>query len=466
MDILFRPEFDEWRRIARKLVQEGAVPGNFNWIEDDESSESAVGLGTGLFKPRRLTLEEEMKPTFAVSQEFMHGAQYVACHRDPQKWMLMYRLIWRLVNENRNLLSIESDEDVRLFQVMMKQVTRDIHKMHAFVRFRKMSDDHYVAWHVPDHKIVKLGTPFFARRFHTMIWTIFTPYGIARWDGKELKFDKGCREDEAPKDPDELEELWKSYYSSIFNPARIKIKAMKREMPVRYWKTLPEAKIIGDLLVDAPRRVSEMIAVQPTSAAAFVPSGADINTLKAAAKDCRGCRLCLKATQTVFGEGPSDSSVVLIGEQPWDEEDLAGRPFVGPTGQLLDQALLEAGINREALYVTNAVKHFKYETQGQRRIHVNPEADEVAACSWWLDAELKSIQPKIIVCLGLTAAQAILGKAVRLGDVRGKFITSGYSSKTLVTAHPSSVLRMPEGIEREMAYQRLVADLKRVGPLS
>lgn len=192
----------------------------------------------------------------------------------------------------------------------------------------------------------------------------------------------------------------------------------------------------------------------------FVPEHPTLARLHDAAQSCRGCDLYLHATQAVLGEGPQKADVVLIGEQPGNEEDLAGRPFVGPSGRLLDRALQDAGIERSRVYITNAVKHFKFEERGKRRIHKKPSVGEVRACHPWLEAEFAIIRPAIIGCLGATAAQAILGNEFRLTKERGEPIDHPSGRKVVATVHPSSILRAPDPESREAAYAQFVKDLK------
>jgi uracil-DNA glycosylase family protein len=187
-----------------------------------------------------------------------------------------------------------------------------------------------------------------------------------------------------------------------------------------------------------------------------------LRSLRAAAADCRACPLWQRGTQTVFGEGAAHARVMLVGEQPGHEEDLAGRPFVGPAGKLLDRALEAAGIDREKVYVTNVVKHFKWEPRGKRRIHAKPNAGEIAACRPWLDAELELIKPEFLVCLGATAAQALLGRQFRVSKDRGRFVPSPLAPHVLATVHPSSILRAPDEETRHAEMARFVDDLTKV----
>jgi DNA polymerase len=196
------------------------------------------------------------------------------------------------------------------------------------------------------------------------------------------------------------------------------------------------------------------------SAAEFVPASKTLPALQSAARDCTGCDLYQHATQTVFGEGPRHAKVVFVGEQPGDQEDRAGRPFVGPAGRMLDQAMVEAGIPRNEAYITNAVKHFKWEPVGKRRKHKRPSAAEIAACRPWLEAELDALKPEIVVCLGATATQSVFGRQIKIGDARGHFAATPLSPQTFVTAHPSSILRQQEHDQQKAEYGKLVADLR------
>jgi uracil-DNA glycosylase family protein len=191
-----------------------------------------------------------------------------------------------------------------------------------------------------------------------------------------------------------------------------------------------------------------------------VPDTASLTNLKRAAKTCTACHLYQHATQTVFGEGPKAATLMLLGEQPGDQEDVAGKPFVGPAGKILDRALEEAGIDRAQVYVTNTVKHFKWEPRGKRRIHKKPNSREIAACRPWLEAELRTVNPGLLVCMGATAAQAVFGPKFRVTRDRGKVLAADIAAKVLATVHPSSLLRQPDEESREREYKLFVADLR------
>ena len=190
------------------------------------------------------------------------------------------------------------------------------------------------------------------------------------------------------------------------------------------------------------------------------PNTTNWSVVREAAEKCEACHLYKRATQTVFGEGPKSASIMLVGEQPGDYEDVAGKPFVGPAGKIMDRALEEAGIDRSQVYVTNAVKHFKWEPHGKRRIHQKPNSREIAACRPWLEAELRLVKPKLLVCLGATAGQAIFGSSFRVTRERGKVLSSKLAPKVLATVHPSSLLRQPDEESRQREYGLFVADLR------
>jgi DNA polymerase len=435
--------FSEFRDLARRLLAADLTPERVSW----EAS------GQSLFEE---TIPAGDIKALSVPKEYLELAELISLYRDPVKWTLLYRVLYRLLHGERSLLRIDIDDDVRELRLMEKALRRDMHKMTAFVRFRKV-DDHFIAWHKPDHLIVERMAPWFRNRFGNMRWSILTPDRSAHWDLDTLTYGPGVPRSDAP-DGDALEELWKDYYRSIFNPARVKIKAMKAEMPVRHWATLPEAQIIPELLLKADARVLKMSKEQKGSAAEFVPLAAGLDELQSAARQCKGCSLYEHATQVVFGEGPLHANVVMVGEQPGDEEDTKGHPFVGPAGRLLDKAMLEAGLDRSQIYVTNAVKHFKFEERGKRRIHAKPTGVEVSACRPWLEAELLVIKPKLVVCLGATAAQSLMGRDFRITSERARFFPHRWANELVATIHPSAILRTPpERYDEE--YGLLVRDL-------
>lgn len=476
--ILFVPTFAGWQKEARLALAHELHPQDLIWEEwageqpalplfDDAETHTGSGADNAV--------RPAVVPPFRVPREFVAMAKRVACHRDVRRWALLYAVLWRITHGEPRLLQIAVDYDVHELMRLDKAVRHDVHKMRAFVRFRQVSHDGaawYVAWFEPQHHIVELNAGFFRDRFAQMNWSILTPERCVHWDGNHLSFTAGVPRSEAP-DEDRTEELWKQYYGSIFNPARVKVQAMLSEMPKRYWKNLPEAALIPALLNEAPERVEKMrqdsamnAAPEHVSPAIASPPGTkDWAVLKKASHECRACPLWRNATQTVFGEGPTNARLVVVGEQPGDQEDLAGHPFVGPAGQLLDRAFEEAGIDRSQAYVTNAVKHFKWEPRGKRRLHQKPDTQEIAACRPWLMAELEILRPTVLLCLGGTAAASVFGRQVRVLTERGEVRETSLCAQTVVTVHPSSLLRTPDENARAEQYALFVRDLKRVARL-
>lgn len=471
-------DFEGWRKAARAAVLAGLPPHDLIW---QVGAEGADLFADGTVEP----IAGAEAPKFNVSRAFVELAETIVAHRDPGRFPLLYRLLWRL-RQTPQLLSDASDPDVDAARAMEKAIRRDIHKMHAFVRFREIAAEEgeeptYVAWFEPEHYIVDLAAPFFMRRFTGMRWAILTPYRSVVWDRETLSFGPGAAKTDVPGE-DRLEDYWRTYYASIFNPARLKLDAMRKEMPKKYWKNLPEAEIIGDLVREATNREAVMIAAEPTAPSRFASAIArqegasgdmvakaqaeessdpprSLAAARAAATHCTRCDLYGPATQVVFGEGPETAEMIFVGEQPGDKEDLAGRPFVGPAGAVLDKALADAGIERDKAYVTNAVKHFKYEPRGKFRLHKKPDSKEITACRYWLDLEKSFLQPKIIVALGASAGQALLGRTVRIGAERGRPIPQGNEAPIFITVHPSYLLRLPDEDAKQKEYARFVADL-------
>ncbi|BBO30784.1 hypothetical protein PLANPX_0396 [Lacipirellula parvula] len=481
MRVIEVEHFEAWRAAARELLREGVAAGDVDFFspsvqkslfggEDGDGGESDGGGGGDALQQRSVKGQgavAQRRDTPTVPPNFIKYARRVACHRDEQRWNLLYRLLWRLTTAEPNLLHVAFDDDVRRFDLMAKSVGRDAHKAQAFVRFRRIETEdgeQFVAWHRPDHRILRLVGPFFSRRFKSMRWTILTPDESASWDGAALTYGPGAPASAAPA-VDDLDEMWRSYYRSIFNPARIKLAMMRREMPVRYWAALPETQIIPEILAEAPARVAAMLkygaaGTRAVSAAEFLPEARDLDSLARAAAGCRGCELCERATQTVFGRGPSAARLVLVGEQPGDQEDQQGEPFVGSAGEVLNHALAAAGLARDEVYLTNAVKHFHWEPRGKQRLHKKPPSRAISACRSWLEAEMAAVAPRVLVCLGVTAAQAVLGRDTRALKTRGVPFASEWCERTIITWHPAASLRARIDGERERIARELAEHLQ------
>ncbi|MFK7732913.1 MAG: UdgX family uracil-DNA binding protein [Pseudomonadales bacterium] len=480
--IRFAPSFAAWQNAARTMLCNSIVPECCEWIPDTDSSKQSILLSSSASKKARTQRK--------VPRDLIPLLRAASCHSNDDRWALMYSVLWRISADEPHLLQLRSDPQVARLHKYESAVRRDAHKMKAFVRFRELDKGsptcgRFVAWFEPDHNIIEFTASFFQRRFSNMRWSILSPKGCAHWEGEPggaLWFTPACGKECAP-DNDQFEAAWKTYYKSIFNPARVKVSAMQSEMPQKYWKNLPEAETIVELIRSADQRVHSMQAElktqdtlhcgpRPPSPAAVLartiqePKNDPLQNLALRAVSCQRCRLCYRATQTVFGEGPSKARLVLVGEQPGDHEDLNGKPFVGPAGRVLDQALKEAGIDRGSVYVTNAVKHFKFKANGRTRIHQQPLRDEVRACYPWIEAELSIIRPEVVVGLGAVAALSLLGKNVKITEARGKPINGVLPSKTpaslLLSYHPSHALRSAgeDDYQYTNVYKALVADLK------
>jgi DNA polymerase len=445
--------FPAFRAAARELLQRNLPPEQVLW-QAERGQQALFGgtpvAATGSSRPLR------------IPAGYARLAENAAYHRDEARLDVMYRVAYRLTHGEPALLELTTDPDVLRLRELSQAVARDLHKMHAFVRFRRTETaegEHFVAWHRPDHPLLELAAPFFRERFANMRWTILTPEASCSWDLRDLRFSAGAPRSAAPTH-DELESLFIEYYRSIFNPARLNVRAMQAEMPTKHWPTLPETRVLAELTREAPERVREMLAQEPSAAGAYLPDHLTLPQLREAAAGCRACELHRFATRTVFGEGPPHAMIMLIGEQPGDEEDLAGKPFIGPAGQVLDRALGEAGIGRRDVYVTNAVKHFKFESKSERRLHKRPRPGEVRACRAWLDAELSAVKPAVVVCLGGTAAQSFSGARFNLLRYRGRVFSSPRARAWLATWHPSLILRVPQGAPSHERFAELAADLR------
>ncbi len=457
-------DFAGWREAARALRSAHVAPDATLWTVDGAALPMGDELPTGVASP------------FSVPREFMELADQVVLHRSGERFALLYRLLWRLQGE-AHLLRIASDPDVARARSFARDVSRAAHKMKAFVRFRLTTaedgEEAYVAWFEPAHRVTEATAPFFTRRFANQRFSILTPDACAHWDKRQLHFTPGADAADAPSE-DTLEDYWRAYYASIFNPARLKVAAMKREMPQRYWRNLPEAGLIPELIARAEAKTAHMVRAAPTEperrvvraavrASRDAPfdgeAPATLQEIAAGVQHCRRCDLWRHATQGVPGEGPRAAKLMFVGEQPGDQEDLAGHPFVGPAGKVLDRALAEAGVPRAETFVTNAVKHFKHELRGKRRIHKNPDAGEVTACRWWLDAERRIVRPRVIVALGGSAALGVFGKPTPVGRFRQQAIQLP-EAQGVVTYHPSYLLRVPDAEAKAKAYAMFLEDLR------
>lgn len=453
-----------FKRAARRLIADGVPPDAVSWGCDAAPGLFGAMLDEGLEAP---------SARFTVPAAVARLVEASACHADPERWALLYALLWRVRHGERELATIATDPLVHRLGRMRGEVAREIHRMHAFLRFRRderAATERYVAWFEPAHFVLEAAAPFFVDRFRGMSWSILTPLGTVHWDRVRLTGGPPARRGDAP-DEDAFEDAWRGYYESVFNPARVSPSTMRGHMPVRYWANMPEARSIAGLVRSAPARVAQMIEREVEMPTRRDPAKAVAAMKRQQPRTLEELNRIIAASppmvegsgRAILGEGPMGAAIAFVGEQPGDQEDLEGRPFAGPAGRLLDRALDEAGIARDLSYVTNAVKHFKFVQRGKRRLHQKPTAGEVAHYRWWLDLELGFVAPRLVVALGATALLSLVGKPLAVTRVRGPI---RYGARAgFATVHPSFLLRLPDEATWRRGYAAFVADLRQVAAI-
>jgi DNA polymerase len=447
-------DFAGWRTAARTLRARRARPDDVIWTVDGSAD---------LFDDA--ALEPSAGPAgFTVPREFMKLAEAAILHRSDERFALLYRMLWRLGGEP--MLLWVADPDTDKARDFAQGVGKAVHAMKAFVRFQPVAAEcgAQVAWFEPAHRVTYVVAPFFARRYADRPFSLLTPDACAHWDTRALSFTPGADPADMPA-AQGLQDYWRARYAPLFaaaagnppgragiagsdDPPSAEPMATPHKTPAR-----PPATPASRRVLKAAMRVSRDA---PYDAVALTC----LDEVAAGIQFCRRCDLYRDATQGVAGEGPEPARLMLVGEQPGDQEDLAGQPFVGPAGQMLDRALEKAGVPRAETYVTNAVKHFKFELRGKRRLHKTPGTGEVSACRWWLDNERRVVRPRVIVALGATAALAVFGKPTPIGKSRGRAIQLPDQAQGLVTYHPSFLLRVPDADAKAKAFAEFVQDLK------
>ncbi len=474
--IVIDDHFAAWRAASLKALGAGLAPEAIEWRVEQPSE---LRQGQALFDYGESSEDATAMPTTAavhVSKELAALIHDCALHCEPQRWAFLYKVLWRWQQGDRSVASPADEDGARLYR-MAKSVRRAKHDMIAYVRFRQQAQTarppEYIAWYEPEHDVLEWAAEHFAQRMGRSSWLITTPRGAAFWDSERLHLERrhALPGEHRIDTADEAEALWLAYYRSTFNPARLNEAALEQHMPVRFWKGLPEGHLIPAMISEAKsgaRRLAQASGVGalggksiPVEAEVAQPARESPSSLDA----CRRCDLWRNATQAVGSSGPGDARIMLIGEQPGDQEDLSGQPFVGPAGQLLDMAIKRAGLSRERLYLTNAVKHFKWELRGKRRLHKTPGQREVEACSYWLERELDTVRPAVIVALGATALNALLREKASLRDyVDAPFeVPGGWG---IATYHPSFALRQPNEAAREKVLAEISNALERARELA
>jgi probable DNA metabolism protein len=439
------------------------APEAITWAGQGGAADLLMGAA-----PEHVPVPASTHPKVSIPRSLMDMLQNAACCRQHDRWAFLYRVLWRWTHGEHDVQSAADIDGARLHQ-MVKAVRREEHDMHAYIRFRErapeLGDPRFVAWFEPAHDVLPQVAEHFVSRMGKVTWLIATPDASVMWDGATLH-NTGPLANSAADLVDAGEALWLTYYRSIFNPARLNAQLMQSHIPSRFWKHLPEGAIVPHMVSNAAmgaRRTGQLEAVGSRRGTTIPIAPADAQPDRAqpsSLDECRRCELWEHATQAVAGVGPAQARIMVVGEQPGDQEDLQGKPFVGPAGQLLERVFGEAGIERRTIYLTNAVKHFKWEPRGKRRLHKTPAQKEIEACSYWYEKELASVQPDVIVALGSTALKAVLGtNHVTLKDTLGKPIR--HQGKWVVTVyHPSYVLRVPDQASKDTAFRVMVEGLK------
>jgi DNA polymerase len=457
--------FDEWRAATRELIARRVAPESVEWLSQPDGGDLFSAAAPDADTPAA----DGMAPVFRLPRQLMELLDGAACFSAADRWAFLYKVVWRWQLGEHDVLSAADPDGARLHS-MVKAVRREEHDMHAYVRFRERPEaegaPRFVAWFEPTHEVLPQVARHFARRMGGVTWMIATPSATVMWDGEELHSGPAVMRSAADVE-DAGEAMWLAYYRSIFNPARLNAELLRSHIPSRFWKNLPEGAIVPQMITAAAngeRRTGQAEAIGkrrgattiPVSAERAQPERDDPTTLD----QCRRCDLWKNATQAVAGVGPQKARIMLVGEQPGDQEDLAGLPFVGPAGAMLDKAMAEAGVPRDSIYLTNAVKHFKWELRGKRRLHKTPAQSEISACHLWLEEELARVQPEVIVALGGTALKSVMQKgAVTMKSVMGAPVQ--HDGRWVVTVyHPSYVLRAPDEASRRQAYEVIVDGLR------
>jgi uracil-DNA glycosylase len=469
-------DFPGFRHACRVLWAEQVAPERVIWHCADDAEGDLFEDVTGNVRAR----PPGAAPSAPVSAPaaFLPLSESAILHSDRERFGLLYRLLWRLQHEP-GLRHDPLDADWQRVDEMAQAVRRAVREMLASVRFRTLADAGdgrplHVAWFEPEHHIVEATAPFFARRFTALRWAILTPERSVHWDGEQLAFAPGVQRDHAPA-AGAGAQTWIDACHGLFDPARRELEAMRTELPRRDSNLLLEAPRIEPRAAPAGEPRTTMVtkgpgeparhrpgAPQATPGRVETPGGAvprSLPALREALGRCRECPIGEHATRAVPGEGPRQARLMFVGEQPGDQEDLQGRPFVGPAGQLLARALEELGVPREQVYITNAVKHFKFELRGKRRIHKTPAQQEAAACLHWLESEIELVDPGALVALGATAARQLMGTTVAVTRDRGRWLRRSDGRRVLITLHPSALLRVDPG-DKAAAYAAWLADLR------
>jgi DNA polymerase len=436
--------FAQWREAARALLEAGVPPEAVAWPAPPGPAFSGAPAGRPAPHNNASIPLNQPQPAAHLPRWLIGLLQAAACCRVPDRWALLYRVVWRWQHH-----AIQQrpphDPDWARMQAMVAAVHREEHEMQDKIRFRERAlaagAPRFVAWYAPAHDVLPQVAEHFVSRMGQVSWMIATPEASVLWDGATLHNCGPLVADAAQ--PDAATAPWLAWYRSAAFP----------------WPA-PPARPLAPPQRPGRHRVIPLLAAGASGKAPGAGEGKPEGQQPSTLEECRRCDLWQHATQAVGGAGPKRARIMVVGEQPGDQEDIAGAPFVGPAGKLLDRVCEEAGVDRRALYVTNAVKHFKWEPRGKRRLHKTPAQREVDACSYWLDKELAAVKPQVIVALGTTALKSVLGTShVTLKDTIGRALR--HEGRWVVAIyHPSYVLRVPDDAAKKQALAVMVEGLK------
>jgi DNA polymerase len=482
--ISIEPSFAAWRRAARELLRQGIEPERIEWVEFD-----SVDAGTGSVAASDSSAAAPAVATPVIPRELLAWLKTAACFCAPDRWSLLYRILWRWTRGERHVLDPQ-DADGALLDQRIQSVEHETNDLVTLTLFRRrdpsMGPPEFVGWYEPHHDLLAQVAERFAERMGDSTWMLATPRGAVFWNGMLLRISRPAADDGEHSCPERqqqnplatqalppgamageattsepTEALWLAYYASAFNGAPAPV-------PLRYWRTPPAGPPLPAQLarersrLGAQSRTVTVPEMPPLEYSAVTPP---LREPTGPLATCRRCALWRNAKQAVAGAGPAQAALMVVGEQPGEHENQHGTPFTGPTGLLLDTVLARAGLDRAALYLTYAVKHYKWETLEQQRVHRTPARREVEACQYWLEHELSQIAPRVVVTLGATALKALTGAHVNLSEYLGQTIDHG-GRLIVPTWHPSYALKMVDGRLREDIVAGMVAAFSRAAELT
>lgn len=465
--IPIEPSFATWRRAARALLRQGVEPSQIEWVESDSAPASASDIGA-----------TAAPAAPAIPRELLFRLKSAACFRAPDRWALLYRILWRWTHDERHALDL-NDPDGALLDHRFQTVEHETEDLLTLTLFRRrdpsMGWPEFVGWYEPHHDLLERAAARFAARMGDSTWMLATPYGAAFWNGMLLRIGRPAAEEHeqtAHALPESAmtgeaitststEALWLAYYASAFN-------GEPSPVPLRYWRMPPAGPPLPARLARERSRLgaqSAAVTVPPTPPVEYSAVTPPLQEPTGPLSTCRRCALWRNAKQAVAGAGSAHAAIMVVGEQPGEYENQHGEPFTGPAGQLLDVILTRAGLKRETLYLTYAVKHYKWETLDQQRVHRTPVRREVEACQYWLEKELTQIAPRVVVTLGATALKALVGAHVNLSEYLGQ--TIAHDGRLIVPAwHPSYALTTADARLRDDIVSTMATAFSRAAALA